>query len=73
MSRAIFGLALVLLAGPARATCWDPVQGGCDSYYENQRRQVQYQLQRQREAIQQLQQQQQGSSGTTFPNPFQGY
>ena len=74
MSRAIFGLALVLLAGPARATCWENgFPGSCDSYYENQRRQVQYQLQRQREAIQQLQQQQQGSSGTTFPNPFQGY
>ena len=75
MSRAIFGLALVLLAGPARATCWENgFPGSCDSYYENQRRQVQYQLQRQREAIHQLQQQQQqGGSGMTFPSPFQSY
>jgi len=70
MSRAIFGLALVLLAGPARATCWGGDVFGadhCQRRYETERWQQQQEIKRQREAIQQLQRQQQGGSVFGLP------
>ena len=75
MSRAFLVLALVLAAGPVRATCWEGgFPGSCDSYHENQRQRMQYQLQRQREAIHQLQQQQQqGGYQPVFPGSFGSY